>query len=403
MKILNFALANMNYIFSVDDLGNTGSNIEINTAQKIPGGKGFKISVATAKAGASKVYHVGVIGEGDEGVIEELKANNVNTTCIKTVSDRGGYSLVFVDKYGRGRTFYQPGAELNIDKNFIDETLSRFSEGDYLILDDAVPSKNYLISAAAQKGIKICCLLEKQPENFNNLAYVFLTAQMAYDFSGKQTREELIEFFGEHYKENRFIIAFQNEGYLYIGKTRTLFQPCFEAKYLEEAAGFEAFIGYFVALISEGRKLSSIMKYSAAAAACSVEVGAEIPEYSELSLAIKTLKEHNTDEGDRAKSLWTLTENYIDNNITSAKISGLSKVLGYSETYTGELVKTVIGVSFSELLQRKRCVLAAKMLKSTQLSVNEIINAVGYDNETFFRNKFKLFFGMTPREYRKNR
>ena len=403
MKILNFAAVNINYIYSVDDLGNTSAKTQINEAQILSGGKGFKISVALAKAGFSKVYQAGILGEGSENLIEELKNNGVNTSCVKTVSQMGGYSLVFVDKYSRSRTFYLPGAEMNIDEDFINETLKRFSEGDYLIFDDSLPCREYLITAAAEKGIKICYCPDRAPTNLDNCDYVFLTSQIAYDFSGKTNREELIEFFRENFEGLRFIVNFQNNGYLYVGKTRTLFQPCFEAKYFDESSGFDAFIGYFLALIATGRKLFSVMKYSAAAAAYSVLVGSKIPEYAEISANIKNLKEHNNSDTDRVRRLWSLTEKYIDNNIADAKIGGLSKVLGYSEAYTGELIKTVLGVSFSELLQKKRCVLAAKMLKSTQLSVNEIIKAVGYDNETFFRNKFKLFFGMTPREYRKNR
>ena len=119
MKILNFAAANINYIYSVDDLGNTSAKTQINEAQILSGGKGFKISFALAKAGFSKVYQAGILGEGSENLIEELKNNGVNTSCVKTVSQMGGYSLVFVDKYSRSRTFYLPGAEMNIDEDFI--------------------------------------------------------------------------------------------------------------------------------------------------------------------------------------------------------------------------------------------------------------------------------------------
>lgn len=403
MKILNFAATNLNYIYSVDDLGSTGSKIQIKGEQNLAGGKGFKMSVAIAKAGFSKIYQAGILGEGSEKLIEEFKINSVNTTYIKTVGQMGGYSLVFVDKYGRSRNFYLPGAEMNISEDFINSTLKHFSEGDFLIIDDNLPCRDYLISTAVQNGIKVCYCPEKTPENLDGCSYVFLTAQMAYDFFGKSSREGLAELFAEQNQNLRVIINFQNEGYLYAGKTRTYFQPCFEAEYVDETSGFDAFIGYFIALTVTGRKLSSVMKYAAAAAAYSVSEVSEIPEYAKISAIIKTLKEHNTAEADRVRKLWTLTEKYIDNNITNARIDGLSKALGYSEAYTGELIKTVLGVSFSELLQKKRCVLAAKMLKSTQLSVNEIIKAVGYENETFFRNKFKAIFGMTPREYRKNR
>lgn len=265
---------------------------------------------------------------------------------------------------------------------------------------------DYLITEAAKKGITVCFCPNKAPENIDMCEYVFMHKQISFVFSGKSTREELIEFLIENYPETHFVIDFGKEGFLYIGKAHTYFQPCFENGNGFDALAFDSFIAYFLALTAKGKRLSTAMRFSAAAAALTgsaPETHSVIPTYQQLSATIKTLKEKDTAGADRIKRIWQITEKYIDANITTANISELSAELGYSEAYTGELIKTALGVSFSELLQKKRCMLAAKMLKSTQLSVNEIIGAVGYENETFFRNKFKLFFGMTPREYRKNR
>ena len=60
-----------------------------------------------------------------------------------------------------------------------------------------------------------------------------------------------------------------------------------------------------------------------------------------------------------------------------------------------------MGESFSDLLQRLRCEEAARLLRETERSVGEIIQMVGYKNESFFRQVFREFCGKTPLQYRK--
>lgn len=65
------------------------------------------------------------------------------------------------------------------------------------------------------------------------------------------------------------------------------------------------------------------------------------------------------------------------------------------------LIKKVMNESFSRILQERRCVFAAKLLVTTDLYVGEIINKIGYENESFFRRNFKEMYGKTPNQYRK--
>ena len=59
------------------------------------------------------------------------------------------------------------------------------------------------------------------------------------------------------------------------------------------------------------------------------------------------------------------------------------------------------GKSFSKEVQEKRCSIAARKLLETDLSIEEIIADVGYENESFFRKIFKEKYGKNPLEYRK--
>jgi YesN/AraC family two-component response regulator len=44
---------------------------------------------------------------------------------------------------------------------------------------------------------------------------------------------------------------------------------------------------------------------------------------------------------------------------------------------------------------------AVCMLIETELSIGEIIESIGYSNESFFRKHFKEAYGLSPLKYRK--
>ena len=45
---------------------------------------------------------------------------------------------------------------------------------------------------------------------------------------------------------------------------------------------------------------------------------------------------------------------------------------------------------------------AEELLRSTNYKVVEIATSVGYDDQLAFSKAFRLFFGISPTEYRKN-
>lgn len=94
---------------------------------------------------------------------------------------------------------------------------------------------------------------------------------------------------------------------------------------------------------------------------------------------------------------------YIESHISDAALSELAAQLGYTSVYASSIIKKLMGKTFSELLQEKRCEVAAKLLKETDMAIDEIIYSVGYENENFFRKKFKAHYGECPLKYRNNR
>lgn len=90
----------------------------------------------------------------------------------------------------------------------------------------------------------------------------------------------------------------------------------------------------------------------------------------------------------------------IEENFRHAQLTLVAQRFHVSLAYVSGLVRKTTGSSFKELLQQKRLDRAQFLLQETKLSVPEIIEAVGYDNTSYFYRIFKRRFGITPKEYR---
>ena len=143
---------------------------------------------------------------------------------------------------------------------------------------------------------------------------------------------------------------------------------------------------------------------SAATAAAAIAVSRHgaapsIPLYDEVMHTLPSLQLRHTNN--RAEQQRHVIESYLSAHLLDATLGGLADKLGYSAVYTGTLVRELSGDTFSALLQKRRCAVAAELLRGSDLSVTEIIRTVGYENETFFRKAFRDVYGVNPLAYRK--
>ncbi|MDD3338147.1 MAG: AraC family transcriptional regulator [Lachnospiraceae bacterium] len=94
------------------------------------------------------------------------------------------------------------------------------------------------------------------------------------------------------------------------------------------------------------------------------------------------------------------TLNYIEQQYPNATLTQLCLNLHQPMHALSKLIKNNTGYNFKELLQRRRLNKAAELICDTNLPVNDIIAAVGYENNSYFHRIFKERYGMTPRHFR---
>ncbi len=85
--------------------------------------------------------------------------------------------------------------------------------------------------------------------------------------------------------------------------------------------------------------------------------------------------------------------------LTTSKVADM---LHISSRHLSRIIKARYGKTFHEVLIKVRLENAAKLLTSTDSSVNNIIKKVGYNKSSLFYKDFKEHFNISPLEYRKN-
>lgn len=95
--------------------------------------------------------------------------------------------------------------------------------------------------------------------------------------------------------------------------------------------------------------------------------------------------------------------NYIDNHYCeSFYFQDIYKKMYINKYYASRVFKEHIGTTPAHYLIQKRIARAKELLKETELSVEDISNAVGYSDVYHFSRIFKENCGVSPQAYRSN-
>lgn len=94
---------------------------------------------------------------------------------------------------------------------------------------------------------------------------------------------------------------------------------------------------------------------------------------------------------------------YIKNNYaTNLNMAVVSNYISMNYSLFSFTFKKYTGTNFVNYLKNIRVGEAKKLLTETDMKVNEISKAVGYDHEKHFMKTFKSITGLTPSQYRNN-
>lgn len=94
------------------------------------------------------------------------------------------------------------------------------------------------------------------------------------------------------------------------------------------------------------------------------------------------------------------TLQYIETSYRDGTLEEIAARLHMPAYALSRLLKHHTGANFKQLLQQRRLQQAAYLLTNTSMPVNAIIEFIGYENSSYFHNKFKEKYGCSPAQYR---
>ena len=119
--------------------------------------------------------------------------------------------------------------------------------------------------------------------------------------------------------------------------------------------------------------------------------------YTTLSSA-KFTKELPHEHNNRMAKIHDFVASHYQRKIHLKEVSSM---LNLSEQAFSRFFKKMMGRSFFTYLNEYRINLAAKLLVDTDFTVADIAFRCGYEAQPFFFKKFKMQYGMPPKNYRK--
>ena len=278
MKVLNFGSLNVDYVYAVDYFVRAGETLKAHSRMISPGGKGLNQSIALARAGA-QVYHAGCIGA--EGVMlkDLLAGSGVDVSLLRRTEEAQGHTIIQVDRKGENCILLYGGSNRCVTEAQIEDTLSGFGPGDWLVLQNEINLLPRIVDAAHARGLRIALNPSPYEDNlkevdFGKLSWLLVNEIEACQCSGSDEPERAWEVLHGRYPNLSVLITLGSAGsvahQVTDGGVADVRQPAFRARAVDTTAAGDTFTGYFIAGLAQGRPLPECMRRASMAASISV-------------------------------------------------------------------------------------------------------------------------------------
>lgn len=92
---------------------------------------------------------------------------------------------------------------------------------------------------------------------------------------------------------------------------------------------------------------------------------------------------------------------YIERHYKDLTLDKLSQHFGFNPNYLSSYLKRHTGMSFIKLVHLQRVNVAADLLSYSNAPIEKIAYEIGYENPSYFYKVFPRYFGLSPKEYRR--
>ncbi len=278
MRALNFGSLNLDYVYQVAHFVQPGETLAAASRAVKFGGKGLNQSIALVRAGASTA-HAGCVGSGGESLRKLLDDSGVDTSCLLSVDEMQGHTVIQVNSQGENCILLYGGSNRCITAEQVKSTMAQCSAGDYLVLQNEINLLPMIIEEGARQGMNI--VLNPSPYNdalrdvdYSKLTWLLVNEIEAEQITGESDPDKAWDVLHARYPRLSVLITLGSRGSIVHRVTEdgveTLRQLAERVKAVDTTAAGDTFTGYFIAGLMENMPLQTCMQRATHASAISV-------------------------------------------------------------------------------------------------------------------------------------
>lgn len=291
MKILCLGSMNIDHVYQVNDFVQAGETIASLSMEDHCGGKGLNQAVALKQAGCD-VYMAGMVGADGTPLLALLKEKNVNVSCVRTLDNTpSGHAIIQVDPKGQNCIIIHGGANVCIDKDYIDSVYARFEPGDIVLLQNEISCLPYAIRRAHELRLRVT--LNPSPitpqlaacEELTQVDWFVLNEIEGNLLTGKTNGNDICQTMKEKYPSAKVMLTLGKKGcMLYDGETFHE-HGIYDVSVVDTTAAGDTFTGYFLAGINENLPLAKVLELASTASSLTISragAAGSIPDRREV-------------------------------------------------------------------------------------------------------------------------
>ncbi len=301
MKLLVFGSLNIDDVYQMPHLVREGETLSSTGYSRNEGGKGFNQAVALAKAG-QKVSFAGAIGQDGTFLRDYLHELGVHTDDLAVLDVPTGHAIIQVDEQGKNCIILFGGANQQITPEMIDEVLSHYAPGDYLLMQNELSHGDMIIRKAAQLGLHV--ILNPSPISAELLTWplelvdwFILNEIEGRDLTGKTAPGDILDELLRRYPGAHIVLTLGAEGAVYADADQRVEQPIVPTEAIDTTAAGDTFTGYFLQVVLGGKNVKEALCMAAHASSLTVSrpgAGRAVPFAEEVQQFINQRKKEET-------------------------------------------------------------------------------------------------------------
>jgi ribokinase len=262
-KIIVVGSINIDNIFNVNRLPQSGKTITIHNSMTIPGGKGLNQAVGVSRLD-NDVLLIGQVGnDTDSTIIFNLleKENMISESVQRNQTKPTGKAYIYLENNGESAVTVLPGANESLSPNDIEKRKHDFKNAEFCLISSeiSVETATTAASIAKEYGAKVIfkpSAIKKLPADLIKNVDIFVAnrSEASIFCTEYQTIEEQAQFFYEKGIET-VIITLGREGCYLKNKNSNKYFSAANFNSIDTTGGADAFISGLASYLTKGYPL----------------------------------------------------------------------------------------------------------------------------------------------------